>query len=73
MPTERDMRIITPGEARERWGAGGGRDGEGEKNRVFPVGGSTVGIFVLVFLVELELFSGREHGCIHHVCTVFER
>lgn len=48
MPTERDMRVINVEEARERWGVVGDGEGEGggEKNRVFPVGGSTVCILV---------------------------
>lgn len=60
MPTERDMAIITPGEARERWGVlrDGEGGGEGEKNRVFPVGGSTVCILVLVE-VALAIFGSR--------------
>jgi hypothetical protein len=39
MPTSRDMSIISPEEARRRWG---GEQSTGEPNRIFPIEGSTV-------------------------------
>lgn len=42
MPTDRDMTVITPAEARARWGAD--KSVVGERNRLFPVSGSTVRI-----------------------------
>jgi hypothetical protein len=39
MPTSRDMSIISPEEARRRWG---GDQSTGEPNRIFPIEGSTV-------------------------------
>ncbi|KZT72152.1 hypothetical protein DAEQUDRAFT_809411 [Daedalea quercina L-15889] len=38
-PTERDMDVISPAEARRRWGSNPDR---GERNRVWSVGGNTV-------------------------------
>jgi hypothetical protein len=39
MPTSRDMSVITPEEARQRWGADQPTE---ELNRIFPIEGSTV-------------------------------
>jgi hypothetical protein len=44
MPTSRDMSIITPQEAHQRWG---GDQSTREANRIFPVDGTTVRPIIL--------------------------
>jgi len=44
MPTSRDMSLITPEEARRRWG---GEQSTSEPNRIFPVDGTTVRLVLL--------------------------
>ena len=39
MPTSRDMSLISPEEARQRWG---GEPSTGDPNKIFPIEGSTV-------------------------------